>query len=70
MLEKKDTSVLYWDSIPEAINYKIYKKDANEEYVFVQETNDDFYTIYISDGSVKYDEFSVKAVCSDGTESL
>lgn len=70
VLPKRDTSVLYWDSIPEAINYKIYKKDASGEYVFIQETKNDSYTIHVSDGSVKYEEFSVKAVCSDGTESL
>lgn len=70
VLSKKDTSVLYWDSIPEAIKYKIYKKNASGEYMFVHETKKDSYTIHVSDGSVKYDEFSVKAVCSDGTESV
>lgn len=70
VLPKKDTSVLYWDSIPEAISYNIYKRNSNGEYVFLQETKNDSYTIYISDNSVRYDEFSVKAICSDGTESL
>ncbi|MDD2892235.1 MAG: hypothetical protein PHQ95_04685 [Candidatus Gracilibacteria bacterium] len=70
VLPKKDTSVLYWDSIPEAISYKIYKRNVNGDYVFIQETKNDSYTIYISNNSVRYDEFSVKAVCSDGTESL
>ncbi len=70
VLEKKDSSILYWDSIPEAILYKVYKKDANGEYIFLTETKQDSYTVHVSDGSVKYEEFSVKAVCSDGTESL
>ena len=70
VLEKKDSSVLYWDAIPEAILYKVYKKDANGDYVFLTETKQDSYTVHVSDGSVKYEEFSVKAVCSDGTESL
>lgn len=70
VLEKKDTSVLYWDSIPEAVSYKVYKKDASGEYVFLSETKNDSYTVHVADGSVKYEEFSVKAMCSDGTESL
>lgn len=70
VLSKKDTSILYWDSIPEAISYKIYKKNAQGEYIFLEETEKDSYTIYVADGSVKYEEFSVKAVCSDGTESI
>ena len=70
VLVKTDTSVLYWDSIPEAISYKVYKKNAQGEYIFLEDTKKDSYTIYVTDGSVKYEEFSIKAVCSDGTESL
>ncbi len=62
--------MLYWDAIPGAVKYKVYKKNKSGEYVFVHETKKDSYTIYVADGSVKYEEFSVKAVCSDGTESL
>lgn len=38
--------------------------------MFLEETEKDSYTIHVADGSVKYEEFSVKAVCSDGTESI
>ncbi len=62
-------SILSWDSIPEAIRYKVYKKNSNGNYVFVEDTPNINYTIYVSDGVVRYDEFSIRAVCSDGTES-
>lgn len=70
VLPKRDMSVLYWDSIPEAVSYKVYKKNMQGEYVFLEETKQDSYTIQIADGSVKYEQFSIKAVCSDGTESV
>lgn len=63
-------SILSWDSIPEAIRYKVYKKDSNGNFAFIEGTQNTYYTVHVSDGAVRYDEFSVKAVCSDGTESV
>lgn len=66
----KDTSILHWNRIPEAIKYKIFIKNEFWDYNFIAETKANFYNIHIKEGSVKYEEFSVKAVCSDLSESV
>ena len=70
VLSKNDKSILYWNKIAEATKYKVYKKNKYGEYIFVAETDNHSYTVNVSNGTVKYEEFSVKAVCSDGTESV
>lgn len=65
----KDSTILSWDTIPEAVSYKVYKKDKDGKFVFIEETKTPTYTIHVSSGPVKYEEFSVKAVCADKTES-
>ena len=64
-----DVSTLSWDAIPEAASYKVYKKDATGNFVFIASTKGTTYTIQVSSGPVKYEEFTVKAVCADATES-
>ena len=70
VISKPETSVLHWKNIPEAIGYRVYKKDTTGVYSFVAETKKNAYTIYVADGSAKYEQFSVAALCSDGVESL
>jgi hypothetical protein len=64
-----DASILSWAAIPEATKYNIYKKNAAGEFVFVESTTKNSYTIFLASGPVKFEEFSVKAVCADATES-
>jgi hypothetical protein len=64
-----DISVLSWDSIPVAVRYNVYKKNAAGEFVFIESVSSNSYTIHIATGEVKYEDFAIKAVCSDLTES-
>lgn len=65
----KDVNTLSWDNIPEAARYNVYKKNAAGEFVFIEAVTTNEYTIHIASGAVKYDDFAIKAVCSDNTES-
>ena len=62
-----DSSVLSWDAIPEALSYNVYKKDATGAYVLVENVKVTSYTIHLAKDAVKYEDFAVKAVCSDAT---
>ncbi|MFZ4462119.1 MAG: hypothetical protein ACOYN2_06625 [Patescibacteria group bacterium] len=65
----KDASTISWDSIPEAVTYNVYKKDNTGKFVFIEAVKSNTYTINLSSGPVKYEDFAIKAVCSDATES-
>ncbi len=62
-------SVLTWEAVKGAAGYHLYKVNTDGEYTLVQKTVDPSHVIYLSKGSVKYNDFAVKAVCADGTES-
>lgn len=62
-------SVLTWDAVPTATAYNVYKIDANGKYNLLQKVTTPSYTIFLSQGAVSYDNFAVKALCGDGTES-
>jgi len=65
----KEISTLSWDSIPEAVKYNVYKKNAAGEFVFIESVVGNSYTIHIASGAVKYEDFAVKAVCADDSVS-
>lgn len=65
--KSEDQSVLTWDSIPEALSYNVYKKNAAGEYVLVENVKVTSYTIHLAKDAVKYEDFAIKAVCSDAT---
>ncbi len=66
----EDQSVLSWDSIPEALSYNVYKKDTSGSYGLIENVKVTSYTIHLAKDSVKFEDFAVKAVCSDAvTES-
>ncbi len=62
-----DQSVLSWDAIPEALSYNVYKKDSTGAYVLVENVKVTSYTVHLAKDAVKYEDFAVKAVCSDAT---
>lgn len=68
---KTDTSksVLSWPAVQGATAYNVYKIDANGKYTLVTKVKDPSYTVFLSQGAVTYDNFAVKALCDDKTES-
>ncbi|MDQ1343505.1 MAG: hypothetical protein QG650_224 [Patescibacteria group bacterium] len=63
----EEQSVLSWDSIPEALSYNVYKKDASGAYALIENVKVTSYTIHLAKDAVRYDDFAIKAVCPDGT---
>ncbi len=61
-------STLTWDAVSNATSYNIYKKSGNS-LVLLENVKVNSYTVYFSNNLVTFDDFSVKAVCNDGTES-
>jgi len=62
-------SVMHWDAVAGADGYNIYKVDADGKYTLFQKVTTPTYTIFLSQGAVKYENFAIKALCSDGSES-
>ena len=47
----------------------VYKKNSAGQFVFIESATTNSYTIHVASGEVRYDDFAIKAVCSDATES-
>lgn len=62
-------SVLSWSGVENVSSYNIYKVDADGKYTLFQSTKDTSYTIFLSKGAIVHENFAIKAVCGDGTES-
>ena len=62
-------SVMRWDPVAGAIAYNIYKVDADGKYTLFEKVTTPTYTLFLSQGAVKYENFAIKALCGDGTES-
>ncbi len=69
VLTSKDTSTLSWGSVTGALSYNLYKVTPAGDYELVQNIKDTKYTLFLSSGSVAYDNFALKALCDDKTES-
>lgn len=64
-----DTSILSWLSVTGAVSYNIYKYTAAGDTEFLTNTKDTTYTIFLSSGSVVHEDFGIKALCDEKTES-
>lgn len=64
-----DTSTLSWLAVTGALSYNIYKYTAAGDPEFLQNTKETSYTLYLSSGSVVHEDFGIKALCDDKTES-
>jgi hypothetical protein len=64
-----DTSILSWLSVTGAVSYNIYKYTAAGDTEFLTNTKDTSYTIFLSSGSVVHEDFGIKALCDEKTES-
>lgn len=62
-------SVISWTAIPEAVSYNLYKITPAGDYVLFQNTKEAKYTLFLSKGAVMYENFAVKALCDQSTES-
>jgi hypothetical protein len=65
----KDKSVLSWDALSGAVSYNLYKMDTNNSPVLFQNTKETSYTLFLAKGDVVFEDFAVKALCDDTTES-
>lgn len=65
----KDKSILSWDALSWAVSYNIYKMNASGDPVLFQNTKDTRYTIFLASGSVTVEDFGIKALCDETTES-
>ncbi len=58
-----DVSELTWDSLPEAKSYNVYKLWTDWKYTLIENVPTNKYTVNISWDKLKYDDFTIKAVC-------
>jgi hypothetical protein len=64
-----DKTVLSWDTLSGALSYNVYRLSAAKDYELVENVKSNSYTLYLSSGSLVYQDFAVKALCDDKTES-
>lgn len=62
-------SIISWTTLTGATSYNLYKVSAAGDYSIFQNTKESNYTLYLSSGAVLYENFVVKALCDDSTES-
>lgn len=59
--EQNDTTVLSWDSVPDATSgYNVYKKGIDGQYTLIENVKNNSYVINLAKDSVHYDDFAVK----------
>lgn len=64
-----DKSVLSWETVPNAISYNIYKVSAAGDQTLFQNVKENKYALHLASGAVTYDDFAIKALCDETTES-
>jgi hypothetical protein len=69
VMTSADKTVLSWDALSGALSYNVYRLSASKDYELVENVKANSYTLYLSSGSLVYQDFAVKALCDDKTES-
>lgn len=64
-----DKSILSWLSVTGAVSYNIYKFTAAGDPQFLQNTKETSYTLHLASGAVIHEDFGIKALCDEKTES-
>jgi hypothetical protein len=64
-----NSTVLSWDILSGATSYNIYRMTAAKDFELVKNVTENSYTLYLASGSVVYEDFAVRGVCDDTTES-
>jgi hypothetical protein len=62
-------STITWTALTWAISYNVYKVSPSGDYVLVQNVKDPSYTLFLSKWAVTYDNFAIKGLCDEKTES-
>lgn len=62
-------SLISWNALSGAVSYNIYKVSAAGDYTLFQNTKEPNYTLYLSQWATTYENFVVKALCDNITES-
>ncbi len=62
-------TLLSWDALSGALSYNVYRITPAGDYELVQNVKDPSYTIYLASGAIQYENFAIKALCDDKTES-
>jgi len=65
----KEKSILSWLSVTGALSYNVYKITPAGDYEFVQNTKETQYVLFLSSWSVMHEDFGIKALCDEKTES-
>jgi hypothetical protein len=61
-------SILSWESLSGALSYNVYKVTGSG-YTLFQNTKENTLTLYLASGSVTHEDFAIKALCDQKTES-
>lgn len=62
-------SVISWSPITEAVSYNLYRVSPTGDYTLFQNTKQPTYTLFLSKWAIVYENFAVKALCDESTES-
>jgi hypothetical protein len=65
----KDKSVLSWDALTGATSYNVYKISASGDHELLKNVKENAYTLFLKPGTVTYEDFAVKGLCDEATES-
>jgi hypothetical protein len=69
MSTASDKTILSWDALSGALSYNIYRLSPAKDYELVENIKTNTYTIFLSSGALAYQDFAVRALCDDKTES-
>ena len=64
-----DKTILSWDALPGAMSYNVYRISASKDLQLVENVKSNSFTIHLAPGTASYEDFAVKALCDEKTES-
>lgn len=64
-----NTTILSWEALTGALSYNVYRVTPTNDYELVKNVTENSYTLYLSSGALAYQDFAVKALCDEKTES-
>jgi hypothetical protein len=64
-----DKTILSWDALTWAVSYNIYRVSAAKDYELLENVTANSYTLFLSSWALQYQDFAVRGLCDDKTES-
>jgi len=61
----KTKNILSWNSVKEATSYKVYRKNSNNNLDLIETVTDPRVIIHIVWDDLQYEDFAIKATCTD-----